>query len=108
MSQLDKTFPTLDCSQCILSPKMVAVAQNKNIKIYTYAEVEEVQGYVGNFTVKIRKKARYVDMVKCTGCGVCTQKCQQKLPVNLMKKTGDRESNLYSVSLGCAKCSCNR
>lgn len=92
MSQLDKTFPTLDCSQCILSPKMVAVAQNKNIKIYTYAEVEEVQGYVGNFTVKIRKKARYVDMVKCTGCGVCTQKCPAKTSSEFNEKTGDRKA----------------
>ena len=85
---------------------MVAVAQNKNIKIYTYAEVEEVQDML-KFTVKIRKKARYVDMVKCTGCGVCTQKCQQKLPVNLMKKL-ETEKAIYTPFSGCAKCSCNR
>ncbi len=78
MSQLDKTFPTMDCSACILTPKMVAVAQNKNITLQTYAEVAEVHGYVGNFEVKIKKKARFVNMAKCIGCGVCTEKCPSK------------------------------
>jgi NADH:ubiquinone oxidoreductase subunit E/NAD-dependent dihydropyrimidine dehydrogenase PreA subunit len=75
MAQLDETFPTLDCSQCILTPRMVDVGQNEKIKLYTYAEVEEVEGYVGNFEVKIRKKARSVDEEKCTGCGVCWNNC---------------------------------
>ena len=61
MAQLDKTFPTLDCSACILTPKMVEASQNENIHLYTYSEVEEVSGFVGNFTVTIRKKARFVD-----------------------------------------------
>ena len=63
MAQIDKTFPTLDCSACILTPKMVDCAQNENIKIYSYSEIESVSGFVGNFTVKIRKKARYGDEV---------------------------------------------
>jgi heterodisulfide reductase subunit A len=79
MSQLDKTFPTLDCSACILTPKMVEVAQNENINLFTYSEVEEVEGFVGNFSVRIRKKARSVDMDKCTGCGVCWEKCPSKV-----------------------------
>ncbi|PID73850.1 MAG: disulfide reductase [Desulfobacterales bacterium] len=78
MSKLDKTFPTVDCSMCILGPKMVDVAQHPNITLYTYSEVEEVSGYVGNFEVKIRKKATYVDWDQCTGCGLCTEKCPSK------------------------------
>jgi heterodisulfide reductase subunit A len=78
MSQLSETFPTLDCSQCILTPRMVEVAQHPLITLHTYSEVEDVEGFIGNFRVTIRKKARYVDLAKCTGCGVCQQKCPQK------------------------------
>ncbi|MBM3287907.1 MAG: CoB--CoM heterodisulfide reductase iron-sulfur subunit A family protein, partial [Candidatus Eisenbacteria bacterium] len=78
MSQLSETFPTLDCSQCILTPRMVEVAQHPLITLHTYSEVEKVDGYIGNFKVTVRKRARYVDMSKCTGCGVCQQKCPQK------------------------------
>ena len=78
MTQIDKTFPTLDCSSCILTPKMVECAQNENITIYSYSEIEAVTGFVGNFSVKIRRKARYVDENKCTGCGACTEKCPVK------------------------------
>ena len=78
MTQIDKTFPTLDCAACILTPKMVDCAQNEKINIYSYSEVESVSGFVGNFTAKIKKKARYVDATKCTGCGVCTEKCPVK------------------------------
>jgi heterodisulfide reductase subunit A len=78
MIQLDKTFPTLDCSQCILTPKMSEVGSHPYIELLAYSEVEEVSGYVGNFKVKIRKKARHVDVDKCTGCGVCMQKCPYK------------------------------
>ncbi len=78
MSQLDKTFPTLDCAACILTPKMVEAAQNENITIYSYSEVESVGGFVGNFDVTIRKKARYVNESVCTGCGLCTEKCPVK------------------------------
>ncbi|UCC49140.1 MAG: CoB--CoM heterodisulfide reductase iron-sulfur subunit A family protein [Gemmatimonadota bacterium] len=75
MAQLDKTFPTLDCSACILTPKMMAVGQHPNIQLLSYSEVEGLSGYVGNFVVRIRKKARYVAEDKCTGCEICQQKC---------------------------------
>ena len=78
MAQLDKTFPTLDCSACILSPRMVDIAQHPKIKLYTYSEVETVNGYVGNFNVTIRKKARFVDEKLCTGCLECIGKCPLK------------------------------
>lgn len=78
MARLDKTFPTIDCSICILGPKMVDVAQHDNIKLHAYSEIEEIKGYVGNYTVKIRKKATYVDWTKCTGCGLCMEKCPSK------------------------------
>jgi heterodisulfide reductase subunit A len=80
MAQLDKTFPTLDCSACILTPKMTSVGQHPNITLMTYSEVQEVNGYVGNFKVKVLRKAKSVDHEKCTGCGVCTQKCPVKAP----------------------------
>lgn len=78
MSQLDKTFPTLDCSACILTPKMVEANTHPNITLYTYSEVEKVSGFVGDFTVDIRKKARSVDMSKCTGCGVCRRNARTR------------------------------
>lgn len=78
MAKLDKTFPTVDCSACILGPKMVDVAQHPNITLYAYSEVEDISGYVGNFSVKIRKKSTHVDWSKCTGCGACTEKCPNK------------------------------
>ena len=82
MAQLDKTFPTLDCSACILTPKMVDCAQHEKIDILSYSEVEEVKGFVGNFNVKIRRKARYVDETKCTGCKICMEKCPSKKGLN--------------------------
>ena len=82
MAQLDKTFPTLDCAACILTPKMVDAAQNEKINLITYAELENVSGFVGNFTARIRKKARFVDEDKCTGCGVCTEKCPSRKGLN--------------------------
>lgn len=82
MAQLDKTFPTLDCSACILTPKMVEAAANEKVKLYTYSEVESVGGFVGNFHVKIRKKARYVKDNICTGCGACMAKCPSKKGLN--------------------------
>jgi heterodisulfide reductase subunit A2 len=75
MSQLSETFPTLDCSQCILTPRMVEVYQHPKIKLLTYSEVEKIEGFIGNFKATIRKKARSIDESKCTGCGLCTQKC---------------------------------
>ncbi|MFX1236372.1 MAG: 4Fe-4S binding protein [Promethearchaeota archaeon] len=75
MAQLDKTFPTMDCSACILTPRMVDVARNKNIKIHSYSEVIDVSGYVGNFEATIMHKPHYVDQEKCTGCGACAEAC---------------------------------
>ena len=75
MSQLDKTFPTLDCSACIMTPKMVDVARHPNIELMTYSQVEEVEGEAGRFKVRVRKKARSVDMDKCTSCGLCAENC---------------------------------
>ena len=75
MAQLSETFPTLDCSQCILTPKMVEVAQHSKIKLLTYSEVEEISGSVGNYKVKIKKKQRYVNLSACTGCGDCLVAC---------------------------------
>jgi len=75
MAELDKTFPTLDCSACILTPKMSEVGKHPNIELLTWSEVEEISGYIGNFKAKIRKKARYVDIDKCNGCGACWENC---------------------------------
>jgi heterodisulfide reductase subunit A len=78
MAGLSETFPTLDCSQCILTPRMVEAGQHPRIKLYTYSEVAQVEGFIGNFKVTIRKKARYVDTTKCTGCGECSKICPLK------------------------------
>ena len=95
MAQIDKTFPTLDCAACILTPKMVDCAQNDKINIYAYSEVEDISGFVGNFSVKIRKKARYVDETKCTGCGLCTEKCPQKNVPNEFNLGFDNRRAIY-------------
>lgn len=79
MAQFDKTFPTLDCSACILTPRMSEVGMHPNITLLTWSEVERVDGFVGSFNVTIRKKARYVDTDACTGCGICEQKCPKKV-----------------------------
>ncbi len=79
MAQFDKTFPTLDCSACILTPKMVDVGNHPNITLLTWSEVTRVEGYVGNFTVSINKKARYIKTEDCTGCGICWEKCPWKV-----------------------------
>ncbi len=94
MAQLDKTFPTLDCSSCILTPKMMDVARHPNIELLTYSEVEEVDGAVGDFTVKVRKKSTYVDWNECTGCGLCAEACRMKdkVPDGFDMKLGDRSS----------------
>jgi len=80
MAQLSYTFPTDDCSLCIISPKMAAVANHPNITLLTYSEVEEVEGHVGNFKVRIKVKPRYIDMDKCVACGLCAEKCPVKVP----------------------------
>ncbi|GHT49115.1 heterodisulfide reductase subunit A [Bacteroidia bacterium] len=91
MSQLSETFPTLDCSQCILTPRMVEVAQHPNITLHTYAELEKLEGFIGNFTATIRLKAKSVDFKTCTGCGACTLKCpSKKIPSEFNEGLGMR------------------
>ncbi len=92
MAKLDKTFPTLDCSACINTPKMVSAASHPNIRLYTWAEVESLTGYIGNFEAAIRQKARYVDHEKCTGCGICWEKCPTRVPSEFDAGMGDRKA----------------
>ncbi len=80
MAMYDKTFPTLDCAQCILTPKMVELLRNENIELLDYSEVKGISGYVGDFKVSVVRKPRYVDTTKCTGCGVCSTKCPGRAP----------------------------
>lgn len=92
MAQLSETFPTLDCSQCILTPKMVEVSQHENITLYVYSELEEITGNVGNFQVKIRRKASFVDERACTGCGVCYEKCPVTVDSEFNEGLGKRKA----------------
>jgi len=78
MAQLDKTFPTLDCSMCILSPKLIECGRHPNIELLTYSEIIDVRGEPGKFKIKIRKRARSIDTDKCTGCGICYNSCPVK------------------------------
>jgi heterodisulfide reductase subunit A len=89
MATFDKTFPTLDCAACILTPKMVQVGKHPHIKLMPSSEVDEVKGFVGNFKVKIRHKATYVDRSKCTGCGMCWETCPaRKIPAARVIRKG--------------------
>ncbi len=90
MAMFDKTFPTLDCAACILTPKMTTAGQHPFIKMMTYSEVEEVSGFIGNFKVKVRKKARFIDEEKCTGCGRCSEICPTKVPSEFEQGLGKR------------------
>ncbi|MBA7504532.1 hypothetical protein ES706_03176 [subsurface metagenome] len=78
MAQLDKTFPTLDCSMCILSPKLIECGRHPNIELLTYSDILDVKGEPGKFKVKIKKRARSIDLEKCTGCGICYNSCPVK------------------------------
>jgi len=95
MAQLDKTFPTLDCAACILTPKMVDVSQHDNIRLFAFSEIEEVKGFVGNFDVTIRRKARYVNEELCTGCGACVEKCPMKKVPNEFNLGMDNRPAVY-------------
>jgi len=92
MAQLDKTFPTMDCSMCILAPKMIECSHHPNIKLLTYSEVKEVKGSPGNFKVKILKKPRYIDETKCTGCGICADHCPTEAPNEFDENIGVRKA----------------
>jgi heterodisulfide reductase subunit A len=92
MSQLDKTFPTNDCSMCILSPKLVECGRHLNIQILTLSEVEEIKGEEGNFEVTVLKHPRYVDESKCVACGICAQKCPRKVDNPFDEGLGQRKA----------------
>jgi heterodisulfide reductase subunit A len=92
MAQLDKTFPTNDCSMCILAPKMIECAGHENVQLLTYSEVAEVSGDVGHFKVVVRRKPRYVDLTKCTGCGDCAEKCPRRVPDEFNAGLGKRKA----------------
>lgn len=97
MLQLSETFPTLDCAQCTLTPKTVETGQHPRIQLYTYSEVDRMDGHAGNFTVRIRRKAAFVDWDKCTGCGLCQQKCPSKFPSEFDRGMGLGKA-IYTLS----------
>lgn len=92
MVQFDKTFPTLDCAACISTPKTVAVSQSPNINLLTYSEVTEVKGFVGNFKVRVNRKARYIREDRCTGCGICAENCPVSVPNEFDENLQDRKA----------------
>lgn len=115
MSQLDKTFPTLDCSICIEGPKMVEAGRHHNIELLTYSEVKKTSGFVGNFKVEVLKKSRYVERAKCTGCGDCAKACPVEVPNEYDVNLGPRKAiyipllqavpNTYTIDMRhCIKC----
>jgi len=92
MAQLDKTFPTMDCSMCILAPKMIDCSHHPNVQLLTYSEVKEIKGSAGNFRVKVLKKPRFVDLEKCTGCGTCADNCPSEVPNEFDEGLGMRKA----------------
>jgi heterodisulfide reductase subunit A len=97
MHQLSETFPTLDCAQCILTPRTVEVGHHENIKLQTYSEVESIEGDVGDFRVRIRQKPAYVDWDVCTGCGLCQEKCPKRVESEFERGMGQRKA-IYTLS----------
>ena len=91
MAQLDKTFPTNDCSMCILAPKMIECAGHENVELFTYSEVAEVRGQAGDFKVTVRRKPRYVNVTRCTGCGDCVEKCPRRVADEFNVALGKRK-----------------
>jgi heterodisulfide reductase subunit A len=92
MAQLDKTFPTMDCSICILAPKMIECLRHPDIELLAYSEVREVTGSAGNFVVKVVRKPRFIDVDKCTGCGECTEKCPVRVTSEFDMGMGKRKA----------------
>ena len=97
MPQLDKTFPTNDCAMCTLAPRLVDVGKHPNIKLITYAELEEVKGEAGNFDVKIKMLPRYVDIEKCVGCGACSEKCPTKKALDTFNEDIGTRKAIYAL-----------
>jgi heterodisulfide reductase subunit A len=97
MAQLSETFPTLDCSQCILTPRTVEVGHHEHIHLLTYSEVESIAGEMGDFRVRIRRHATYVDWDACTGCGLCQEKCPTKVSSEFERHVGERKA-IYTLS----------
>jgi heterodisulfide reductase subunit A len=97
MAQLSETFPTLDCAQCILTPRTVEVGHHEHIHLYAYSEVEAVEGELGDFRVRIRRHAAYVDWDKCTGCGLCQEKCPGRVDSDFERQMGKRKA-IYTLS----------
>ena len=108
MAKFDKTFPTLDCAACILTPKMSAVRSHPNITLWTYSEVTQVDGYVGNYKVKVMRRPRYVDEDLCAGCLECIEACvykQAKVPDDFNMGLSKRKTDLHSLPAGrCPRC----
>jgi heterodisulfide reductase subunit A len=104
MAQLDKTFPTMDCSICILAPKMMECFRHPNIKLLTYSELKDVKGSVGNFQVKIHKKPRYIDETKCTGCQSCAEHCPIEVPNEFDMKLGMRKAIYMPMPQAVPRC----
>jgi heterodisulfide reductase subunit A-like polyferredoxin len=115
MAQLDKTFPTNDCAMCTISPKLVETGRHLNIDLIVDAEVMDIEGEAGNFTVRIRQKPRYIDLEKCVGCGECTEVCPVELPDPFNEGLSTQKAifklypqavpNAYSIAkLGTAPC----
>ena len=97
MAQLSETFPTLDCAQCILTPRTVEVGHHEHIHLHTYSEVEAVEGAIGDFRVRIRRHATYVDWGACTGCGTCQEKCPRRVISDFERGVGTRKA-IYTLS----------
>jgi heterodisulfide reductase subunit A len=97
MAQLSETFPTLDCAQCILTPRTVEVGHHENMQLVTYSEVEEVTGEIGDFRVRIRRYPAYVDWDVCNGCGLCQEKCPKRVVSDFERETGRRKA-IYTLS----------
>ncbi|MDY0040708.1 MAG: FAD-dependent oxidoreductase, partial [Desulforhabdus sp.] len=98
MAQLDKTFPTNDCSMCILSPKLVEIGRHININLLTATEVESVSGEAGNLQVTLRKKPRYIDLEKCTACGDCAEVCPVTLTNEFEQGLSGRKATYKSYA----------
>ena len=92
MAQLDKTFPTMDCSMCILAPKMIDCSHHHNVKLLSYSEIKAVKGKTGDFVVTVLHKPRYIDLTKCTGCGVCAEHCPVEVPNEFDEQLGTRKA----------------